>query len=315
MNVTRTSASVVDSITPASVVDSIDAMLGYWDLELRCRYANAAYKVWFGRSQDEMLGIPMRELLGPLFDLNLPYITGVTDGIAQQFERAIYLPDGSLRHCLASYYPDVSDGTLRGFSVHAADVTHMKIREQQLQMACARAEDSAARDPLTGLPNRVNLLARIDEATTEAALSGSFAAVVLMDFDNFKPINDAYGHLFGDVVLKTVAQRMQSGLRDHQRVKRYGGDEFVLIVPNVRSQAGVVQMLRRYADSVCKPILVNGIEVVPSFSCGVSLFPTDAAKAQDLIHKADNALYEAKKHGKAGMAFSSPNKLFLSLKA
>jgi diguanylate cyclase (GGDEF)-like protein/PAS domain S-box-containing protein len=289
-----------------NVPDSVEAMLGYWDLELRCRYANSAYNVWFGRSKDDMLGIRMQELLGPLFELNLPHIVGAIQGETQQFERWITLPDGTQRHALASYYPDFSDGTMRGFNVHVADVTPIKLRELELEQARARAEERATHDFLTGLPNRVNLLNRIEEAIEQAAGNGCLAAVVVIDLDDFKVINDTYGHPLGDVVLKTVAERMTSGLREGQRVKRYGGDEFVLIVPNVRAQIGVAQMVRRMQTVVCRPLLVDGVPIRLRLSCGIALFPVDGSNAQDLLYRADRALYEAKKNGSGQIAFATP---------
>ena len=288
-----------------NVPDCIEAMLGYWDLELRCRYANSAYNLWFGRSKDDMLGIRMQELLGPLFELNLPHIVGAIQGETQQFERRITLPDGTARHALASYYPDFSDGTMRGFSVHVADITPIKLRELELEQARARAEERANRDFLTGLPNRVNLLNRIEEAIEHAAADRCLAAVVVIDLDDFKAINDAYGHPLGDFVLKTVADRMTSALREGQRIKRYGGDEFVLIVPNVRTQTGVAQMVRRLQTAVCQPLLIDGMPIQIGLSCGISLFPTDGSNPQDLLNKADHALYEAKKHGSGQIAFAT----------
>jgi diguanylate cyclase (GGDEF)-like protein/PAS domain S-box-containing protein len=287
------------------IADTIDAMVGYWDRELRCRYANAAYKTWFGRSPDTMSGIPMQELLGPLFELNLPHIEGALDGVRQSFERAIPLPDGTVRQSLASYFPDTSDGTLRGFSVHVADVTGLKLREQQLQEACSRAQESAAHDFLTGLPNRVNLLSRIEEAITSAAESGLLAAVVVMDLDCFKEVNDTYGHLFGDRVLQVVGERMMSSIRERQRIKRLGGDEFVLIVPNARSRTGVAQMVRRLQDIVCRPCVVGGVPVNLSMSCGVALFPGDGSTPETLLRRSDEALYLTKKRSKGSIIFAT----------
>jgi diguanylate cyclase (GGDEF)-like protein len=292
-------------VRPAfDVADSIDAMLGYWNRELRCCYANAAYKTWFGRSPDTMFGIPMQELLGPLFTLNLPYIQGALDGRKQYFERAIPLPGGTVRHSLASYFPDIVDGAVRGFSVHVADVTAIKLHERELEEAYNRAEASATHDYLTGLPNRVNLLNRIEAAMAESAESGLLAAVVSMDLDNFKIANDTYGHLFGDTILQLVAERMRSSLRGQERIKRLGGDEFILIVPNIGSQTDVAHMVRRLQQVVCQPCRVNGVSITLGMSCGVSLFPVNGSTAETLLSRSDEALYLAKRRGKGIIAFA-----------
>jgi diguanylate cyclase (GGDEF)-like protein/PAS domain S-box-containing protein len=291
-------------VRPAfDVADSIDAMLGYWNRELRCCYANAAYKTWFGRSPDTMLGMPMQQLLGPLFALNLPHIQGALHGQKQYFERAIPLPDGTVRHSLASYFPDISDGTLRGFSVHVADVTGLKLHERELDEA--RAERAATHDFLTGLPNRVNLLSRIEAAMASAIEDGTLAAVVTMDLDNFKAVNDTYGHLIGDMVLQQLADRMKSSLRGRDRIKRLGGDEFVLIVPNVTSRIELTQMLRRLQREVSQPCFVKGAFITLGITCGVSLFPVNGVTPELLLSRSDEALYFAKKAGRGKIVFAT----------
>ncbi len=116
-----------------AVADNISAMLAYWDNGLVCRFANAAYQKWFGKTREEMVNrITMQELLGQLFKENLPYIMGVLDGKAQTFERTIALPSGEIRYSLANYFPDMSDGEVKGFFVHVADVTPIKQLEREL---------------------------------------------------------------------------------------------------------------------------------------------------------------------------------------
>ena len=95
-------------------MSQMPAMLAYWDKDLRCRYANEAYLGWFGRTAAEMQGIGMRELLGPLYELNRPYIEGALTGVPQEFERRIPLPAGGFRDSLATYTPDIIDGQVPG---------------------------------------------------------------------------------------------------------------------------------------------------------------------------------------------------------
>src|SRR5581483_12072923 len=146
------------------VVDNVDVMLGYWDRNLKCQFANAAYQVWFGKSRRDLLGSSIQDLLGPLYEMNLPYILAALEGKAQVFERTIPLPDGSTRHSLASYYPDIVNGEVCGFTVQVTDVTRLKRLEFELQEAKNRAELMATHDFLTGLPNRVLLMDRIEIA-------------------------------------------------------------------------------------------------------------------------------------------------------
>ena len=115
------------------VADHVSAMLAYWDKNLICQFANAAYRDWFGKTREEMVGkISIKELLGPIYDKNLPYILGVLEGKRQTFEREIRTPSGSMRHSLANYFPDIVNGEVRGFFVHVADITNLKLLEREL---------------------------------------------------------------------------------------------------------------------------------------------------------------------------------------
>jgi PAS domain S-box-containing protein len=115
------------------VADHVSAMLAYWDKNLICQFANAAYRDWFGKTREEMVGkISIKELLGPIYDKNLPYILGVLEGKHQTFEREIPTPSGSTRHSLANYFPDIVNGEVRGFFVHVADITNLKLLEREL---------------------------------------------------------------------------------------------------------------------------------------------------------------------------------------
>lgn len=114
-------------------------MLAYWNSEQVCLFANDAYRQWFGKAPRDVVGSSMRELLGPLYELNLPYILGVLAGQPQTFERTIPRPDGGgARESLATYTPDVVDGVVRGFFVHVADVTGMKDLQRQLEAMLAK---------------------------------------------------------------------------------------------------------------------------------------------------------------------------------
>lgn len=115
------------------VCDHISAMIAYWDDQQVCRFANNAYMEWFGRSKEEMIDrITMKELLGPLYEKNLPYIKQALAGKKQVFEREITLVDGSIRHSLATYTPDIVEGRVNGFFVHVADISYIKHLEAKL---------------------------------------------------------------------------------------------------------------------------------------------------------------------------------------
>ena len=119
--------TIVEQSFSMRVLDHASSMLAYWDCDLRCRYANSAYKQWFGKSGAELLGTLLPDLLGPaLFSLNKPYILGALAGHPQQFERNITGPDGVVRRSLARYHPDVDDGVVMGFVAEVSDVGVLK---------------------------------------------------------------------------------------------------------------------------------------------------------------------------------------------
>ncbi|MBA4016671.1 MAG: hypothetical protein C0483_05740 [Pirellula sp.] len=116
-----------------SIANHIPAMLAYWDAQQKCVFSNDAYRQWFGKSPTEMKGMLLKDLLGPLYELNLPYILAALNGEKQVFERRIPLPSGEIRESIATYTPDITDGEVRGFSVHVADVTLLREREAALE--------------------------------------------------------------------------------------------------------------------------------------------------------------------------------------
>src|SRR6185312_919862 len=146
----------------------------------------------------QLIGRTLSDLLGPLYPMNLPYIKAAYAGQKQVFEREIPTPDGRLRHSLATYTPHIVDGVVQGIFVHVADVTRMKLLEQELKTAKTKAELLASHDFLTGLPNRVLLRDRITQALALAKRQHEMLAVLTLDIDDFKKVNDTYGHGEGD---------------------------------------------------------------------------------------------------------------------
>jgi diguanylate cyclase (GGDEF)-like protein len=228
----------------------------------------------------------------------LPYIAGVLAGRRQVFERSAPLPDGSIRHSLITYAPDVVDGVVRGFFVHVADVTRMKALEIELQAAKTRAETLATHDFLTGLPNRMLLEDRISAAISSAGCGQHLVALISMDMDNFKYVNDTYGHAEGDRVLKEVAARVRSAIRESDSLTRMGGDEFILLSPAIKSRAHVQLLVDRILHAVQQPLHISGGSITPSLSIGAALYPADAASMEELMLKSDQAMYSVKKRAR-----------------
>jgi PAS domain S-box-containing protein len=127
------------------VVDRSPAMIAYWDQEQLCRFANQAYRDWFGRSREQLVGTHIKDLLGPaLYEKNLPHILGALNGQTQVFERDVPRPDGGVRESIATYTPDMVNGVVHGFFVQVADVTPLKQKERELQQAISERDTALA---------------------------------------------------------------------------------------------------------------------------------------------------------------------------
>jgi PAS domain S-box-containing protein len=131
-----------------SVVNHIPAIVAYYDSEQRCIFSNDAYREWLGKTPEQMKGMHMKDVLGPIYELNLPHALAALRGEKQVFERRSLLPDGRYRHGIATYTPDIVDGVVRGFSVHVADVTVLRDREAALEQAM-RDRDAALAEART----------------------------------------------------------------------------------------------------------------------------------------------------------------------
>lgn len=166
-----------------------------------------------------------------------------------------------------------------------------------------QAHHLALHDPLTDLPNARLLRDRLFVAIQTARRARGQVAVVFIDLDRFKPVNDEYGHGVGDLVLKATAMRLRSGLRASDTVARLGGDEFVAILTHCATRDDVEQTIERLIDQLQAPFRVEGHVLSMGVSAGVALYPGDGRDAQTLIRNADAAMYEVKRAGGNGFGF------------
>lgn len=172
------------------------------------------------------------------------------------------------------------------------------------------AEHMALHDALTGLPNRVLLLDRMRQTLARAKRHKDFVAVVFVDLDGFKPINDTYGHKCGDEVLRVTAARLLEAVRSDDTAARIGGDEFVMILGELRNGLHAGLMGNRVIKSIVQPIPWQDSAVSVSASLGISVAPTDGTDPEELLKKADDAMYVAKKSGKNGYSFYNESSYF-----
>jgi diguanylate cyclase (GGDEF)-like protein len=171
--------------------------------------------------------------------------------------------------------------------------------ERQATMdAAAKIEKIAYHDSLTGLPNRQLFLNQMGMALHRARRTNSIVAVLFLDLDRFKIVNDSLGHAAGDLLLQTVAERIRSAVRGEDSVTRLGGDEFAVLCTDVGTPEDALMVAARIVASVKRPISLEGQEVFVTTSLGISLFPADATQPEALLKNADAAMYRAKAQGR-----------------
>lgn len=161
----------------------------------------------------------------------------------------------------------------------------------------------ARHDPLTGLANRALLLDRLAQALAYAHRAGRFVAVLFIDLDRFKNINDSLGHEAGDSVIVEVGRRLQNSIRDGDTVARMGGDEFVVVLSDIAREDQVASLARNILEALEVPMFMEGHELSPVGSIGVSLYPKDGRDQQTLLKNADAAMYRAKQAGRSNFQF------------
>jgi diguanylate cyclase (GGDEF)-like protein/PAS domain S-box-containing protein len=407
----------------SSTIKDIPNMIGHWDRDLRCRYANNAYREWFGKSPEEIIGITFRDLVGErLFALNEPLIRRVLAGEPQRFERTLNKASGDVGHIIGHYIPNFdADGTVKGFVTQASEVTILKETEAKLELAACvfentldgvlitdadgiilsvnpafteitgyTAEEAVGQNPrilqsnrhdqafyaamwkqiitegrwngeiwnrrkdgdlylermtismvrdadgepvryvsvfsditafwrkdehikhlafhdaLTDLPNRTLLMDRINQIIINSDREPCNLALLFLDLDGFKLVNDQYGHNVGDDLLKEVAKRLLGLVRHSDIVARLGGDEFIVVLNNPKGMEKITSIATSVVSSINEPMEILGEAHRVGASVGIALFPADASTSVDLIKNADTAMYVAKNSGRNKISFYSP---------
>lgn len=168
-----------------------------------------------------------------------------------------------------------------------------------------RIQQLAFYDSLTGLPNRVLFVDRVAQAISAAKRYKRGFALMYLDLDEFKVINDTFGHAAGDLVLRSVAERILPILRESDTLARFGGDEFVVLQPLVNAAADSAELAEKIVAQLQAPFVVSGVERAVHTSIGVALYPQDGTSAHELMERADQALYRAKRAGRNGWCFFS----------
>ncbi|MBN1520573.1 MAG: diguanylate cyclase [Spirochaetales bacterium] len=184
--------------------------------------------------------------------------------------------------------------------------------KKRLERATLKISHLANHDSLTGLPNRRLLFELVGKTLETSRRSGDLVGVAFIDLDDFKPVNDLWGHAAGDSALVAMAERIKSTLRASDIVARVGGDEFIAVLTSVKDRNDIELVARKLLDECSQPLSFSGHVRSFGFSMGISVYPDDAESMEDLINKADSAMYRVKRGQKRSFAFSSPGDADLS---
>ena len=275
------------------ITDNLPVLIAYIDDQQRFRFCNGTFIDWLGAEPTEMLGRTVLEVTGPeLYEQRRELIERALAGERVAFELSSTAM-GRTRHLQTTYVPDVRfDGTVAGIYTLSTDISDLKAVQQQLSQM-------ARFDTLTGLANRRQLNEKLPEVVARAHRSGEAIALMYLDVDRFKSINDNYGHATGDAVLQEFARRVRSSVRATDTVGRLAGDEFVVVLEGLHAAAEPQFVARKIIAAIERPFeLADGLVLQVSTSVGIA-FSIDARLAPEaLLARADAALYEAKAAGR-----------------
>jgi diguanylate cyclase (GGDEF)-like protein/PAS domain S-box-containing protein len=264
-------------------------------------YANKAFAEVFKKTAGELAGTDLFALCAPFVrDLDRQGRHVVTDGRSHRSDMTATLPDGEARTYEYLLVPVFNpDGQCEAVAGTARDITERKQSEMQVRR-------SANHDFLTDLPNRGLFHERLGHEIKHSARTGLPLALMYIDLDGFKAVNDRLGHAAGDQLLLQVAQRISARVRDTDTVARMGGDEFTVILTDVTRPAHIETIAGEILEDLRMPFVLAEGEAAISASIGITVFPGDGATPDELVRNADEAMYASKKAGRNRYQFYTP---------
>ncbi|MEJ2599080.1 MAG: diguanylate cyclase [Anaerolineales bacterium] len=259
------------------------------DMKMKVTSCNTAFEMLFGHTLEEVLGKNLDELIAPnqYRDQANRYTQTVLKGEKVNCNVVREHKDGSQIDLEMFGVPVILDGQQIGVLAIYKDISERKRNEERLEYL-------ANHDFLTGLPNRSLFQDRLQHALNHAKRKQKSLGVLFVDLDDFKLVNDTYGHEIGDAVLRIVSQRLSSLLRASDTVARLGGDEFAFILEGNPKQADIQKIAGKIFKVLKAPIRFKNHTITVSASIGMGLFPQDGASPDDLMRKADHGMYAAK---------------------
>ena len=291
-------AQILEQIHDAVVTTDLNDLITHWN--------SGATKI-HGYTQAEMIGQ----------SINMLYLSEDMEAVAKIKSEALAhdVHHDQIRKKTKSgevIYTDLTVSTLRdeagkliGITRYSQNITQRKEIEKKLEEQTKLLNFQAYHDTLTALPNRALFDDRLQQSIRHAQRNEESFALLFIDLDNFKQINDTLGHHFGDVVLKTIAERLDCCIRAEDTLSRWGGDEFTIILQDVQSSDAAAKVAQKIIDNLRPKVVLESHELHISASIGISLYPSDSHLKDDLLKFADSAMYKAKDEGKKNYQFYS----------
>jgi diguanylate cyclase (GGDEF)-like protein len=265
-------------------------------------FANRTLAKWLGKSPADLCGLPLDQVFRSARQ---------PGGLNEQLHQVLLDPELEIEITLAIESGLESAKTTRAKAFHVSGQLSPLVG-LVLQPIGNDETDAACRDtridPLTALPDRAFLLSRLSTLLDGERVADREFAVLFIDLDNFKQINDRHGHLVGDYVLREVAARLQGCVRDGDHVTRYGGDEFVVLLERVSATAEIEPVLARARAALSEPFLVSHEPVVLSLSIGVAKSAPHLQSPEDVLNQADREMYAAKRSAAAASCSLMPTR-------
>ncbi len=282
------------------LLDALPVAIGVTDEQGRLRFVNRAYETLFGVDRAAVLGRPVVEVHGEEFATR----HGVLDDKVRESGQPLLVPRYDTMPGPAGVrWLAVTKAPLGGAAGAGESVVTVALDVSELAVAEASTSEAARHDPLTGLETLPWFRERLEQAIALARRKGELLALLHLDLDRFKGVNEAFGEAIGDKLLRAVAQRLAARLRETDRIGRLRSDEFVILQSELSRPEDAAELCRRLSEAFAEPFRADGEEVHLSASIGVTLYPADGRTPETLLRNADLAMYRAKASGRDAYRF------------